>query len=431
MRILVGLSGGVDSSVTAFLLKQQGHDVIGATMSIWGKDGMALKSGHKNACYGPDEQEDIEEAGKIAKQLNIPFYVFNCVEKYEEIVLNNFKSEYIQGRTPNPCVWCNALVKFGILPELAKSEGIVFDKFATGHYARVEEQNGIFFLKRGRDIKKDQSYFLYRLTKKQLEKIKAKKAEFAKTSNLKFLKKYGKDLTEEAKAGHLDTVIGREKEIERVVTVLARRTKSNPVLIGEAGVGKTAIVEGLAARIAEQNVPGNLIGKHILTEAGDISHIKIMFYTIAQGFSMVIDNKLRDIILDEDLFKHDLSHDQWMIWSAFFRGKIVYDNAVQAKYRRHESTATKTAAGTTAMLANWVSNEIFGDEFHRQCERLKYFLKTNAAFMNAKQCEEWAVLLFTNRAVHNYFKRLFFPRRIRPSLGGEIALRINFLLGMN
>jgi len=95
------------------------------------------------------------------------------------------------------------------------------------------------------------------------EKTKAKKAEFTKTSNLKFLKKYGKDLTEEARNGHLDTVIGREKEIERVVTVLSRRTKSNPVLIGEAGVGKTAIVEGLASKIAEQNVPGNLIGKHI------------------------------------------------------------------------------------------------------------------------------------------------------------------------
>ena len=95
------------------------------------------------------------------------------------------------------------------------------------------------------------------------EKLKAKKAEFLKTSNLKFLKKYGKDLTEEARNGRLDTVIGRENEIERVVTVLSRRTKSNPVLIGEAGVGKTAIVEGLASRIAEQNVPGNLIGKHI------------------------------------------------------------------------------------------------------------------------------------------------------------------------
>ena len=95
------------------------------------------------------------------------------------------------------------------------------------------------------------------------EQLKAEKAKYVKSSNLKFLKKFGKDLTEEAKLGHLDTVIGRESEIERVVTVLSRRTKSNPVLIGEAGVGKTAIVEGLAMRIVKNEVPGNLIGKHI------------------------------------------------------------------------------------------------------------------------------------------------------------------------
>ena len=95
------------------------------------------------------------------------------------------------------------------------------------------------------------------------EKTKAEKAKYIKGSNLKFLTRYGKNLTEEAKSGKLDTVIGRENEIERVVTVLSRRTKSNPVLIGEAGVGKTAIVEGLATRIANKNVPGNLVGKQI------------------------------------------------------------------------------------------------------------------------------------------------------------------------
>ena len=95
------------------------------------------------------------------------------------------------------------------------------------------------------------------------EQLKAEKAKYVKGSALKFLKKYGKDLTEEARAGMLDTVIGRENEIERVVTVLSRRTKSNPVLIGEAGVGKTAIVEGLATRISKNEVPGGLIGKHI------------------------------------------------------------------------------------------------------------------------------------------------------------------------
>ena len=95
------------------------------------------------------------------------------------------------------------------------------------------------------------------------EKNKAEKAKYVKGANFKFLARYGKDLTEEAKAGKLDTVIGREQEIERVVTVLSRRTKSNPVLIGEAGVGKTAIVEGLATRIVKNEVPGALIGKHI------------------------------------------------------------------------------------------------------------------------------------------------------------------------
>ncbi|MBR3180157.1 ATP-dependent Clp protease ATP-binding subunit, partial [Candidatus Saccharibacteria bacterium] len=95
------------------------------------------------------------------------------------------------------------------------------------------------------------------------EKLKAEKAKYIKQSSLRFLNRYGKNLTEEAKAGKLDTVIGRENEIERVVTVLSRRTKSNPVLIGEAGVGKTAIVEGLATRIVKNEVPASLIGKQI------------------------------------------------------------------------------------------------------------------------------------------------------------------------
>ncbi len=196
MKILVGLSGGVDSSVAALILKQQGHEVVGATMSIWGKDGMAAKSGHKNACYGPDEKEDIEEARKIATQIDIPYYVFNCVEQYEQIVLDNFKSEYIQGRTPNPCVWCNALVKFGVLPLIAKENGIEFDKFATGHYARVEEKDGRFLLKRGIAPHKDQSYFLYRLKQEQLKNIILPLGNYTKDQIRKIAKDNGLEVAE-------------------------------------------------------------------------------------------------------------------------------------------------------------------------------------------------------------------------------------------
>ena len=78
------------------------------------------------------------------------------------------------------------------------------------------------------------------------------------------LKKYARDLTELAEKGKLDPVIGRDEEIRRVIQVLARRTKNNPVLIGEPGVGKTAIVEGLALRIINKDVPEVLHGKKLM-----------------------------------------------------------------------------------------------------------------------------------------------------------------------
>lgn len=198
MKILVGMSGGVDSSVTALILKEQGHEVIGATMSIWsGK--INSTSSTKNACYGPDEKEDIEEARRVCEEIGIPFYVFDCVEQYERIVLENFKEEYLSGRTPNPCIWCNSLIKFDVLPFLAKQSGIEFDKFATGHYARVEfdEAKNRYILKKGINPKKDQSYFIYRLKQEQLANIllpigsqtKEEIREIAKNKGLKVAEK--------------------------------------------------------------------------------------------------------------------------------------------------------------------------------------------------------------------------------------------------
>lgn len=190
MKILVGLSGGVDSATTAAILKKECHEVIGITMSIWGdKKSSSINSSH-NACLGPNEKEDIDTAKQISKQLGIEHIVIDCSKEYDEIVLKNFKNEYLIGNTPNPCVRCNALVKFGVLLKLAKENGIMFNKFATGHYARIVEDNGQFLLKQAKDKTKDQSYFLYKLTQDQLKNIIFPIGEYTKTEVRNIAKDY-------------------------------------------------------------------------------------------------------------------------------------------------------------------------------------------------------------------------------------------------
>lgn len=166
--VLVGISGGVDSAVTALKLKEEGYNVIGAMMKIY--DGNVLT--FANSCYGTDKEKEIKDAKAICAKIGIDFHLIDCTKEFNKLVFETFKEEYKNGRTPNPCVLCNPLIKFGAFPRLAKEKGLNFDKFATGHYARIafDEDKGKFLLKQGINPKKDQSYFLYKLSQDVLSK---------------------------------------------------------------------------------------------------------------------------------------------------------------------------------------------------------------------------------------------------------------------
>ncbi|MGD9032840.1 MAG: tRNA 2-thiouridine(34) synthase MnmA [Desulfobacteraceae bacterium] len=167
-KVVVGLSGGVDSSIAAALLKEKGYEVIGVSMMIFDASMPIITESERHACYGPGEEEDLKSAAHVCHKLGIPFHAIDLREEFRNHVIEYFRSEYLEGRTPNPCIVCNHKLKFGFLLEKTKELGADFDFFATGHYAQIAESEGRFLLKRAVDLSKDQTYFLYALTPEQL-----------------------------------------------------------------------------------------------------------------------------------------------------------------------------------------------------------------------------------------------------------------------
>jgi tRNA-specific 2-thiouridylase len=169
MRVLVAMSGGVDSSVAAALLSRDGHEVVGVTMKLWG---------------GPSDTgccsvADVDDARRVAQQLGIDHYVFNFSDEFDRRVVEPYVSDHAAGRTPNPCIECNRHLKFDRL--LARAAQLGFEAVATGHHARVvAEPAGKWSLRRGRDMDKDQSYVLHMLSQAQLARVRLPVGELTK-----------------------------------------------------------------------------------------------------------------------------------------------------------------------------------------------------------------------------------------------------------
>ena len=194
------MSGGVDSSVAAALLKEKGYEVIGAVIKVWSGESFPEETRH--SCYGPGERQDIEDARKVAKILNIPLYIFDLRKEYKTEILNYFYHEYLSGRTPNPCVRCNRMIKLGALVEKIQDAGIKFNYIATGHYARVkyDKSRRRYLLTKARDLRKDQSYFLFSLSQEKLRYCLFPLGNYTKEEVRKIARNFGLRVSEKSES---------------------------------------------------------------------------------------------------------------------------------------------------------------------------------------------------------------------------------------
>lgn len=183
-KVLLAMSGGVDSSVAALLMKKEGYECIGCTMKLYANEDIGISKGH--TCCSLD---DVEDARAVSNRLHMPYYVFNFTDCFKEKIIDKFVKTYEKGMTPNPCIDCNRYMKFDRLYERARVLGC--DYIITGHYARIKKTDSGYQLLKAVDDTKDQSYVLYQMTQRELANTKFPLGELSKTETRRLAEENG------------------------------------------------------------------------------------------------------------------------------------------------------------------------------------------------------------------------------------------------
>ena len=191
-RVVVAMSGGIDSSVAAALLQEQGYDVIGITLQLYDHGKTVSQPGA--CCAG----QDIYDAKRVADQLGFPHYVLDYEDRFRKDVIENFADTYLAGATPIPCVRCNQTVKFRDL--VAHARELDADVLATGHYVQIVDGDAGPELHRGANTAKDQSYFLFATTREQLSFLRFPLGELSKNETRAQAERFGLAIADKAES---------------------------------------------------------------------------------------------------------------------------------------------------------------------------------------------------------------------------------------